>query len=303
MDTNRRFCLALALIVVLQFYLAPSYSQVYNYLFPDISNIEINPAALASTKFESRLTAAHLNSMSGSRQFQHSSIRYSKYLSRLFSGVGLSINRTDYGNSSQYYHAGLGLGYRNVLFNSVFVRIGAMYKWNQIAAPPGNFEYLELRGPGGETVEQTRHSVNGSIMFSNEETSRYISISYLNYPLGSTTGVPHHFPRYLVWNVGNLLSFDGIDHETRLIYTGFIKTLDAVEVSHYLTIQKRLVISRSTSLLLASRAGTTVNEFYHLAPILTLYQRRWSLQALYNIHIGGTGDLPQTAQITFTCKP
>ena len=93
--------------------------QVYNYQVPNLHNLETNPSILSSEKFDQRAKLTHLNSFSSTNPFNYSSFRYSNYLESSFIGYGLTLNRTSYGGGVTHYHAGLGFGYRNVLFNKL----------------------------------------------------------------------------------------------------------------------------------------------------------------------------------------
>lgn len=285
----------------------PGISQVYNYFNPSAFNLETNPAVVANRKFDNRFVVSHQHSFSSTNPFDYSSFRYSKYLESSFVGLGVSINRTSYGEGIGYNHAGLALGYRNVLFNKLFLRLGAMYKLNQFNAPAGTFDYFQHTSMEASSRRGLRHNMNLSVMVGNGDNSRYISFSKLNVPLtGPSITEDFTIPTYYNWNVGNFLAFGGINPETKINYQGYVKKIgDTTTISHYLNFQVNKAISRKFSMNIGSRLGLTDEKYYHIAPTITIFSKNFAIQAYHNLHLLKENfqmPLPQSTQIRFTYK-
>jgi hypothetical protein len=280
--------------------------QVYNYNPPSAFNFETNPAILANSKYNNRIVAKHQNSFSRTNPFNYASFRYSKYLKSKFVGLGVSLNRTSHGQGIGYYHAALGCGYRNVLFNKLFIRLGIMYKVIQINAPPGGFDYFQYTSKEVSSKTAITHNMNWSVMLGNSSDTRYVSFSKLNMNLpGLSAQSDFSSPEYYNWTVGNLLSFGRI-RERKLSYCGFVKKIGkATTVSHYMNLQFNTRLGRKYGLNFGGRIGLTDEQYYHIAPMLQLYSYKYTCQVFYNLHLQkGTYELtlPPSTQISFIYK-
>ncbi len=284
----------------------PVIGQVYNYAPISAFNFETNPSTLANAKFNNRVMAMHQNTFSTTDPFNYSSFRYSKYLKSKFVGLGVSMNRTSHGQGIGYYHAALGCGYRNVLFNKLFIRLGILYKISQINAPPGIFDYFKYTAKEVASKTAITHNMNWSIMLGNSQDTRYVSFSKLNTNLpGFSAQSDFSFPEYYNWTVGNLLSF-GRKRERKLSYSGFAKKIGGITtVSHYMNLQLNARLGRKYGLNFGGRIGLTDEQYYHIAPMLQLYSYKYTCQVFYNLHLQkGTYDLtlPPSTQISFIYK-
>ena len=284
----------------------PGIGQVYNYVPLSAFNLETNPAILANAKFNNRIMALHQNSFSTTDPFNYSSLRFSKYLKSKFVGFGVSLNRTSHGQRTVYYHAALGCGYRNVLFNKLFIRLGILYKINQINASPGIFDYFTYTVKEAESKTAFKHNLNWSVMLGNSQDTRYVSFSKLNMNLTRISAQSDFsFPEYYSWTVGNLLSF-GRKRERKLSYSGFAKKIGSTTtVSHYMNLHLNARLGRKYGLLFGGRIGMTDEQYYHIAPMVKLYNYKCSFQIFYNLHfLKDTYELalPQSTQISFIYK-
>jgi len=280
--------------------------QVYNYNPPSAFNIETNPAILANSKYNNRFVAKHQNSFSRTNPFNYSSFRYSKYFKSKFVGLGVSLNRTSHGKGIGYCHAALGLGYRNVLFNKLFIRLGVMYKINQFNAPPGDFDYFQYTSKEVSIKTGITHNMNWSVMLGNSGDTRYVSFSKLNMNLpGLSAQSDFSSPEYYNWTVGNLLSFGRIK-ERKLSYSGFVKKVGkTTTVSHYMNLQLNARLGRKHGLNFGARIGMTDEQYYHIAPMLQLYSIKCAVQVFYNLHLRTATyelTLPPSTQISFIYK-
>lgn len=280
--------------------------QVYNYTPPTAFNFETNPAILANKKYNNRIVVRHHNTFSKNSPFNHTSVRYSKFLASKFIGLGVSLNRTSYGQHIGYYHAGLAIGYRNVLFNKLIIKLGAMYKVNQFNAPPSNLYYLRAFSMGGSSNKHITQNINWSVMLGNSDNSRYVSFSNLNMNVpGMAEESDFLSAEYYNWTVGNLLSF-GRNKEQSLSYNGFIRKMGSFfSVSHYVNFKFNARLGRKHGLNFGGRIGKINTAYHHIAPMLQLYNKNYAIQAFYNIHLTKrtfTFNLPPSIQFSLTHK-
>lgn len=277
------------IIVVLLISVKPIYSQVYNYT-PIIHNdIETNPAILASPKVDNRVQLIHQNSFSSINPFSFNSLRLSKYFESSFLGLGLSLNNTNLG-SFNYNHIGIGAGYRNVLFNKVYLKLGATYKLVNTNSPSGIFDYYSFTPSGFLSKSIIKDNVNLALSFTSSPDDRsYVSFGLLNLdlPWGKTNNSTQ-FPKYYVLNVGNLMTFFDRDKNSEISYTAFGKlsaTSNKIIFSQYINLKFNLSFSRKSSFQYGSKIGFTENAYYHFIPFITYYRRKFAVSVSYNLHL------------------
>jgi len=182
-----------------------------------------------------------------------------------------------------------------------------MYKMNQIKAPPGDFDYFQYTSMEVSSTSALSHNMNWSIMVGTNGNQQYASFSRLNLSLpGLSAEDKFSFPTYYSWTAGNFLSFIGGSPETKITYNGIVKKIgDTTTVSHYVNLQVNQSINRRTSVIIGARAGITDGNYYHIAPMLTLYNKKAAVQAYYNLFLRTTPnlpDIPQSIQFSFTYK-
>ncbi|MFT7614207.1 MAG: hypothetical protein ACI9J3_003189 [Parvicellaceae bacterium] len=282
------------------------YSQVYNYSIPSLQNIETNPAILSTKKFDNRVKLTHENRFSSTNPFNYTSFRYSKYLESKFVGFGVTLNKTSLGQGVGYNHVGFGVGYRNVLFNKLYLRLGAMYKVNQIKAPPGEFNYFQFTSMEVSSATDITHNLNWSVILGKNNNQQFISFSHMNAKLPGLESSSFTMPQYYSVTAGNFLSFLSRKPETKITYNGIVKKIgDTTTVSHYMNIQVNANLSRKVGLKIGARVGINNGSNYHLAPMISVYSKKMAVQAYYNLFIKKKDiytEIPQSTQFSFTYK-
>jgi hypothetical protein len=268
-----------------------AYSQIYNTIPINHFDIETNPTILASESKANRLQIIHQNSFFTKNEFLYNSVRFSKYFESLFTGVGLSINSTIVEKNISYQHAGISIGYRNVLFNKVYLKIGITNKLIRINSPSGNFDYYSFENTNQKKEINIRNNLNLALSFSTSADKFFISLSSLNRKINSSMlNDSIKFPTYYVVNIGNLMSlFDMRNSE--ISYTFFTKsnhyTLNT-SFSHYINCKLNKLISRKSGLQYGSRIGIEGNNYFHIIPFITYYTRKLAVNFFYNVHLDNT---------------
>ena len=268
-----------------------SYCQVYNYVPFNYFDIETNPSVLASENMNNRLQVYHQNAFLASQKFSYSNLKFSKYFESSFIGLGLSLNNTIMNDDINYNHIGIGAGYRNILFNKVYLKLGLTYKLVSTLAPAGSFDYFSFYPADWHTKRNFNDNVNLSLSFSSSFDRYYLSISALNIDLPWTkTNTDIQFPSYYVINIGNLMSLWDKRNE-EISYAGFSKYSEISckrTYNHYINFKFNYVLSRRSSFNYGTRIGYAENDYFHLIPFLTYYQDKFAITVSYNFHLNKT---------------
>lgn len=266
---QRRIVFLLFILVV-----SPVVGQVYNYIPIVHSDFETNPSILASSDLTiNRVQLIHQNSFSASNPFSMSTLRISKYFKSSFTGIGLTLNNTNYRSNNGYNHVGLSMGYRNILFNTFFIKIGATYKLINTHSPVDVFDgYLPI---SKDTLKNRfNSSLNLSFALSTNADRYYISFGLLNRQLPWDRAANSvQFPQYYVMNIGNLMSLFRKEN-SEISYTAFIKksVIDNSQTfSQYINLKWNLRFSRNTMIPYGARIGYAENSFYQISPFVGLY--------------------------------
>lgn len=269
--------------------ISPMYCQVYNYSPINYRDIETNPAIIASESKNNQIDFSHQNTFSTSNKFSSSSLKFSKYFKSVFSGLGLILNNTNMGDSIHYNYIGMSAGYRNVLFNKVYIKMGVTYKLISTNAPSGNFDYYSFTQSGINKQKNINTSINMALSISTLSDRYYVSIGSLNTNfIRDQTNNSIQFPNYYVFHLGNLLSlFDDSNRNSEISYTAFSKyslTNTKIVYSHYIDLKFVLSITRSSSIKYGSRVGYAENQYVHLIPFCTYFTRSAALTISYDFY-------------------
>lgn len=267
------------------------HSQIYNTIPINYFDSETNPTILASENKINRLQFIHQNSFFTKNNFLYNSLRFSKCFESLFTGVGLSLNSTIVENNISYQHAGFSVGYRNVLFNKVYIKMGVTNKLIRIESPSGHFDYYSFQNTNQRREIFFRNNLNLALSFSTSNDRYFISLSSLNRKMnGSMLNDNIKFPTYYVINIGNLMSLLNVQN-SEISYTFFSKlnhyTLNTT-FSNYINCKLNKPISRKSSLQYGSRIGIEGNNYFHIIPFITYYTRKLAINIFYNFHLDDT---------------
>ena len=282
------FQLIIIIFLVLYIFINPIYGQVYNYIPINHNDIETNPSILASESMNSRIQILHQNTFSSINSFSFNSLRLSKYFESSFFGIGLSINNTNMDSNICYNHIGLGAGYRNVLFNKVYIKFGVTYKLIKTNSTLGNFEYYSFSSSSLNNKKKFKDNLNLALSFSSPNDRYYVSFGLLNFDLlWNETKNNIQFPTYYVINVGNLMSiFDKRNSE--ISYTAFSKLSEKsnkTTYSHYMNFKFHIQLTRKAGLNYGSRIGFAENDYFHFIPFITYYRKKLVVNLSYSFHL------------------
>jgi hypothetical protein len=267
-----------------------SFCQVYNYA-PIIHNdIETNPAILASENMNDRVQFMQQNTFSEKNPFSYTSLRFSKYFKSCFSGVGLSINNTCMENNSNYKHIGIAAAYRNILFNKVFIKFGACYKFIYSNLSMGEFNDYSFYAPNYTSDPIIKSNMNLALSFSSASDRYYVSLGRLNCSLpwhkwGSADSLI--FPNYYVINAGNFINLFSKNRNgaKEISYSAFFKGYGEKTFSQYINIKLNLALTRRSGLQYGIRAGYAENAYFHFIPFLTFYKKKIAASLSYSYRL------------------
>ncbi|MBU0487168.1 MAG: hypothetical protein KKD31_04355 [Bacteroidetes bacterium] len=267
--------------------------QTYNYLPFHYFDAETNPAMVASVNMNNRFEAFQSNNFSQSDGFSYSGVQYSKYFSSIFSGIGLGVNYSDMGKSGNYLNTVLSFGYRNVILDEVYIRLGASYKLQSIHATPGFLDYHTVIENEPDKKYALQNNMNFSLALSSQKNEYYVSFSYLNsmFPW-NTSEYDFSFPKYYLICIGDFMNlFDKKRAELNLI--SFIKTSATSgksTISEYISFSKDLRRHRrrrghKMEARIGGSIGFLENENIHFAPYFGLFNKKCFLRLGYSFHV------------------
>lgn len=263
------------------------FGQVYN-LYPiGYYDFEVNPSALTSGDLHKRYQLISAGSFNGYNPIFTTNIRYSKLLFSSFSGVGVTLSHTSVGAES-YSSTALSYGYRTVLFDELFLRLGATYKFIYTNSHEGAFDYYSFMETPSKRSQAIHDNVNLSIALTNGYGQYYLTYSYLNSPLPwNLSDKELFFPRYHLITAGNFLSFFTHEPIPELSYTGLLKKShgsNKLELSQYLNMKFKTNYNRKISIRYGGSVGLVDSKYIHLVPLIGYYTQKLSVNFLYSIH-------------------
>lgn len=260
-------------------------AQVYNYFPVSYSDPETNPSITTSDRHNNYLNLQHQNSFSSANPFSISRISYTKNLERIFCGTALTATNTNFGNHT-YNHYALSFAYRNILFNSVYLRIGATYKLVQNNAN-GNFDYFIYSPSNDLNTKQLSGNVNMNIALASSLERYYFSFSALNlFPQPQNDSLSF-FPKYYLFHAGNLASlFKRNKNNSEISFTVFKRTMDSFQQwNFFLNAYFDKAISRKWGMLLGGRIGLAKSSYFQFIPTLSLYSRNFQASVQYSFFV------------------
>jgi hypothetical protein len=268
-------------------------AQVYNYEPVRYSNVETNPAYLASDKYRYSASALHKGGFFGKNKFLFDQVKLTAYNRRLFTGAGLILNRTQLNDSISYSYAGVGIAYRNTLFNAVRIRIGLMYKFSRVHATPGSFDYYSFTASSMEKpLISAVHNFNAAVSFSSPKDRYFLSFSRLNINVPGSSSQAVLFPTYYMLCAGDLAKMlEKINAE--LYYTCLVrqyKERTQYAITHFINALNLFNLSRESVLRYGLRAGYCDQGYLQFTPMLSWYKKvgRWKfmdMQLLYDFSV------------------
>lgn len=289
--TKRVSILKSVLIIFGIIFIANSESFSQNYFLTPVSHfdIETNPAILSSEKHKKQIRIDQQNGFKNGNTFNYSSLKLASYIDSRFFGVGLSLNSNSVSNNYAYKTAGLGIGYRNVLFDKAYIRIGAFYKLNFTNSAAGQFFHYNLTEYGSNSPQELTDNVNLSFALSSSQEKYYLSISFLNMLMPWGKDKINYFPQYFVINVGDIGSFFRSGEKFKLSYS-YIKALNKYTLiryqSHYVDVSTTLRVTRRINLKFGSHCGSIDNKHLNFIPYISTsfgHREKYYIKAAVNV--------------------
>lgn len=270
--------------------------QVYNHTPLSYFDFDANPSALTSTELHKRGQFFSAHSFSTSNPMSATTVRYSKNIPSLFSGVGVSLSHTAFGDRAAYSTLGVSAGYRTVLFDRLYLRLGATYKLTNTNSPEGYFDYYSFKGLSSVKTSALNDKVNLSVALTSGFERFYVSYSYLNAALPWELSAQEiHFPRYHLVTAGNLFQIFNM-RKSELSYVGLVKLVDGgnqSEVSHYLNLKLDARISRRHSLKYGAQLGVIGAKYIHFIPAITWYSDKLAVNFSCGFHFSRAPIYPK----------
>jgi hypothetical protein len=266
-------------------------AQIYNIDPIRYANAEVNPSFLANEESSHQFSLLQHTSFNPELPLNFSAARYSFLLKKYFIGVGCQISNTYVNRNANYSTASFGIGYRTILFDAMYLRIGVMYKENSVKALAGKFIYGGFIADSlseAITIKNVRNA-NFSFSVASNENRAYLNAGILNYS-GRKMSELSPFPSYIYFNLGDLGKLLS-DRQWEIFYTVFMKKYPAennFSYSNYITILNRYLVTRESNLRYGFRGGIAENSFIQITPLLNFYQRlsrrnSFSVQFLFDI--------------------
>lgn len=252
-------------------------AQVYNYEPIRNSNLETNPAALASSLYSRAFFdfTQHMALLSENR-LSTSIAKLAFKLPGNVAGCGLSISHTRVNDTISYQSAAFGLGYRVIIFNSLQLRLGALYKGLLNNASGGRFQY-GYYSPDSLSRRKTEliHNMNFSFSVTSAQDKLFLTAGLLNYsiPTVATEG-NKQFPIYAYLCLGDLGKlFLGPNKE--LNYTMIVRKFNSdkfLPPSHHINFMSSLMaITRASLLMGGMRLGAVENKYLQICPRIDFF--------------------------------
>lgn len=264
----------------------PASAQVYNYLPFHHFALETNPSILSYERDAPYLRFGQ-QGVPFSDGFSFSQLTASVYSKKTFLGAGTVLANARYNDSISYQHIGLGAGYRNIMFNKVYMKAGFMYKLLNVNSPGGGFDYYRFHASDSLITNSNQQNINYSVSLSSPSDFYYISFAMLNQALPWDNDNESAFPSYMVINVGNAANFSrSMQGRHQILATVYRKevpyalTQPSSEWSYYLAYYRPIMnLTRQSYLQLGSRFGYTDGDWIHVTPTL-----RYTLRNRYSDH-------------------
>lgn len=245
-------------------------AQVYNYFPFSYYDAETNPTITVSERYDKVLNIQHQNSFSSANPFSISRIGFSKSIDRIFCGTALTVTNTNFRNTTYNQYA-LSFAYRNVLFNSVYVRAGITGKLVQNNSS-GYHDYFSHISSGDAALKKIGSNFNLNFAISSSMERYYLSFSALNFFPSVSTDSIVVFPKYYLIQAGNLLSLLRRTDNSEISFTFFTKqNQNGNQLNFFTNIQFDLKLNRSGGLLIGGKIGIAQNSFYQFIPSVSVY--------------------------------
>lgn len=274
-------------------------AQVYNYLPVSYSDPETNPSITTSDRYNNYISLQHQNSFSSVNPLSISRFSYAKNLEKIFCGTAITIANTNDRNHI-YRHAALSFAYRNVLFNSVYLRVGASYKLIQLHSLSGTFDYFSFLPSVSTEQKKFTSNLNLNLAVASSYERYYFSFSALNFFASNQNDSLSLFPKYYLLQAGNLVSlFGGKKNNSEISFQLLNKQNQAEnQNSFFMNLYWDKALSRKWSLLIGGRTGMSKNSFYQFIPTLSLYSKKLMASVQYSFFITDN-DLPMVFPSSF----
>lgn len=258
-----------------------SSAQVYNFTPFSHYDRETSPSIFAARSQDNLFSATHRQNLLNEGNYYQSNFTYSKYLPGAFSGVGITLNTTKLNDSVSYNYAGIGGAYRTVVFNKVYLKVGAMYKYIDVNAPSGLMDHYDFIPQDSFAAAGSVQNVNLGFSLSSPGDNYHLSFSMLNRPVPWAEKQDFEpFPRYFVLNAGDFYTLFTQRKNVSIKTVAFYQTNSSYGNSPwsfyldgYATVAK---LSRKSTLFIGGRYGYAEDRFFHFTPNISYYRSSYS---------------------------
>lgn len=284
---RRNLCLKIFITLIFCELANYSFSQAYNHYPINYYDFETNPAALTSSELHKRYMFFNSYLPSSKNPFFTTNFRYSKSLFSIFSGVGVSLSHSSFGNKASLSTLALSGAYRITIFNKIFLRFGTTYKLSYSNSADGNYDYYSFNSTGNTKHNSLLNNLNVSVALTTGGERFYASYSKLNQCLPwELSENKINVPTYHLLNIGNFFNLFHME-KTEMSYTGLLKQKnDNYErvLSQYLNFKFNFQINRRYYVKYGASIGHIGNEYYHFIPQLAFYNEKFAVSLSYGFH-------------------
>lgn len=261
----------LALYTFLTLHTVLLQAQVYNQEHLSHFNTERNPSYCAFSEMSNSVGNNNSVFIHKEKLATEYSLRVNHYFSRFFAGAGLVAGTAKMDDTSTYSYAGLALGYRNVLFDAVYIRAGVCVKYLTFDAGTEYYPGYEY-GPA-QSSTGLNNLINLNLVFSVSSPSDNLHCSFgvLNYVPGGSEEDRKVFPMQQFVNIGNItrLFFEDKSLAYRWFFSAYRNTLTDGEFGrpgYGTTLLKYFRVNRNTSFFAGIGGGLREERYISLGP-------------------------------------
>jgi hypothetical protein len=205
----------------------------------------------------------------------------------LFGGFGASISHTEIADDSYTTLAICG-GYRTVLFDKLYLRFGAAYKFHYANSFEGAFDYYSFQKTSLYRNQSISDNVNFSVALTSGFEQYYLSYSFLNGSLPwKLTDKDVFFPTYHLVTAGNFMRLFIHEPGPELSYVCLLEKphgSDKYRYSQYLNLKLKMDISRKWSIRYGGSVGIVDSKYFQIIPLVGCYTNKIAVNLSFNLH-------------------
>lgn len=280
-------CKKIFLALLFHLLLLPTgFTQIMHLSPVSFDDIQINPCALSTSRFQQILSIQQFNSYTKSPFVNQSKIQFTKKLFKPFMGMGISAQQTVFkGNSISSF--GLSFSYSTILFNLFRIRAGATGSAMYIKSNSSIIDFYEQNQiMNGSERTNWLGNLNVSFALSFMENRYYLSYSKVNgSQFQNNTSDFLHFNNYHIVQLGNLLGFNTANEINHLSFIATLvpKSTTTESIQAYFTkLRLNIRFNRKSNLLYGGTFGWHSNGIVQLIPNIGMAFQNYSYGLQFN---------------------